>query len=419
MEYGLIGEKLGHSFSKPIHEQLGGYPYQLYPLPTVQQARAFLMKKEFRAINITIPYKTLAMEYCDEIDARAQAIGAVNTMVNRNGMLYGFNTDFDGFLYLARHHGVSFQNKTVFILGTGGTQSTVEAVANAEGAKKIIHVSRTAKEGAITYAQAAQYGEVQIIINTTPAGMYPNNGTCLLDISKQTGLEAVFDVVYNPFETALLQQAQAKGILAIGGLRMLVAQAKYAAEYFTDTKIKDAEIETIYQTLYEKQANLVLIGMPSCGKTSLGQLLAEMLQKPFVDLDKELETQAGKQIHEILNTQTETVFRDLESRVTAQFAKEGGQVISTGGGVVLRAKNVAALRQNGVVIYIDRPLELLIPGGDRPLSQSTDALAQQYKLRAPLYQAACHSKVENKGDINQVAQAVKESFYEVLNRERT
>lgn len=418
MEYGLIGEKLGHSFSKLIHEQLSNYSYELCPLPTQAQAREFLQEKAFKAINVTIPYKQLVMEYCDEIDPRARAIGAVNTVVNKNGKLFGYNTDFEGFRYMVRRHGVSFKGKTILLLGTGGTQRTVAAVAQNEGAAMVLRVSRRAGENALTYEQAAKRQDVDIIVNTSPAGMYPNNGGCLVDLDNYPQLEAVFDVVYNPFHTALLQQAEARNILAVNGLCMLVAQAKYAAEYFLDTGIDESEIERIYQSLKAKQANLVLIGMPSCGKTSLGKQLAQRLNKPFVDLDTELEIRAGKPICEILSPGNETAFRNLESKVTEDFSKESGQVISTGGGVILREKNVACLRQNGVVIYIDRPLDALTPGGQRPLSQNRQALRKQYELRAPLYEAACHARIENNMPLQDVAAAIEEAFYEVLNSER-
>lgn len=421
MEYGLIGAVLGHSFSRQIHAMLGSYSYELHALPTEDEARAFLAQKAFRAINVTIPYKQLVMEYCDEIDPRARAIGAVNTVVNRGGRLCGYNTDFDGFLYTVRHAGVSLSGKTVLLLGTGGTQHTVAAVAHSEGAGTVLRASRHAGAGALSYGQAALRSDVQILVNTSPAGMYPHNGECLVDLRAYPRLEAVFDVVYNPFRTALLGQAEALGIPAANGLRMLVAQAKYAAEYFLDTAIPLSEVERIYRQLKVQQANLVLIGMPSCGKTSLGKLLAQRLGKPFVDLDAELEKRAGKPISAILiagDPASEKAFRDLESLVAADVGRESGQVISTGGGVVLRPQNVAALRQNGAVIYVDRPLAQLTPGGGRPLSQSREALERQYAVREPLYRAACHARVANNAPLQSVAAAIEEAFYEVLDSER-
>ena len=244
MEYGLIGAKLGHSYSKIIHEMLCGYHYDLCPLPTEEEARAFLAKRQFKAINVTIPYKKLAMEYCSYIDPRAKAIGAVNTVVNKNGLLYGYNTDYMGFAHLCDAHGVSFAGKTVVILGTGGTHNTTSAVARDKGAAKVLTVSRhpDPEKGELSYAEAVSSG-AQIVINTTPAGMYPNVGVCNLDVAAMPDLEAVVDVVYNPDKTELILRAEEAGVpVAVGGLEMLVAQAVYAAEYFLDRKFEDAPV---------------------------------------------------------------------------------------------------------------------------------------------------------------------------------
>ena len=273
MEYGLIGAKLGHSYSKIIHEMLCGYRYDLCPLPTEAEARTFLQKRQFKAINVTIPYKRLVMEYCSYIDPRAKAIGAVNTVVNKNGLLCGYNTDYLGFAYLADAHGVEFAGKTVLILGTGGTHNTTGAVAKDKGAAKVLTVSRNPDpaKGELSYAEAVHSG-AQIVINTTPAGMYPNVGVCNLDVAAMPGLEAVLDVVYNPDKTELILRAEeAKVPVAVGGLEMLVAQAVYAAECFLDRKFDDApgEIRTITAALRREQLNVALIGMPSSGKTTM------------------------------------------------------------------------------------------------------------------------------------------------------
>ena len=245
MEYGLIGAKLGHSYSKIIHEMLCGYHYDLCPLPTEEEARAFLAKRQFKAINVTIPYKKLVMEYCSYIDPRAKAIGAVNTVVNKNGLLYGYNTDYMGFAHLCDAHGVNFAGRTVLILGTGGTHNTTSAVARDKGAAKVLTVSRhpDPEKGELSYAEAVSSG-AQIVINTTPAGMYPNVGVCNLDVAAMPDLEAVVDVVYNPDKTELILRAEEAGVpVAVGGLEMLVAQAVYAAEYFLDRKFEDAPVE--------------------------------------------------------------------------------------------------------------------------------------------------------------------------------
>ncbi|WP_423742108.1 shikimate dehydrogenase family protein [Faecalibacterium sp. 7] len=245
MEYGLIGAKLGHSYSKIIHEMLCGYHYDLCPLPTEEEARAFLTRRQFKAINVTIPYKKLVMEYCSYIDPRAKAIGAVNTVVNKNGLLYGYNTDYMGFAHLCDAHGVNFAGRTVLILGTGGTHNTTSAVARDKGAAKVLTVSRhpDPEKGELSYAEAVSSG-AQIVVNTTPAGMYPNVGVCNLDVAAMPGLEAVVDVVYNPDKTELILRAEEAGVpVAVGGLEMLVAQAVYAAEYFLDRKFEDAPVE--------------------------------------------------------------------------------------------------------------------------------------------------------------------------------
>ena len=283
MEYGLIGGRLGHSYSKLIHEMLCGYRYDLCPLPTEADARAFLEKRAFKAINVTLPYKRLVMEYCSFIDPRAKAIGAVNTVVNHNGLLYGYNTDYLGFAHLCAAHGVDFTGRTVLILGTGGTHNTTSAVARDKGAARILTVSRKPDpaKGELSYEEAVHSG-AQIVINTTPAGMYPNVGTCNLDIAAMPGLEAVLDVVYNPEKTEIILRAEEAGVpVAASGLEMLVAQAVYAAEYFLDRKFEDApaEISRVTAAIRRDTLNVVLIGMPSSGKSTIGRMLAEKLGK--------------------------------------------------------------------------------------------------------------------------------------------
>ena len=399
MEYGLIGSKLGHSYSKIIHEMLCGYRYDLCPLPTEEEARAFLTRRAFRAINVTIPYKRLVMEYCSYIDPRAKAIGAVNTVVNRNGLLYGYNTDYLGFAYLADAHGVEFTGRTVLILGTGGTHNTTRAVAKDKGAARVLTVSRhpDPEKGELSYAEAVHSG-ADIVINTTPAGMYPNVGICHLDVTAMPGLEAVLDVVYNPDKTELILRAEEAGVpVAVGGLEMLVAQAVYAAEYFLDRKFDDApaEIRAITAQLRKEQLNVALIGMPSCGKTTIGRALADRLGKRFVDLDEEIVRAAGRSIPDLFAAEGEDGFRAREAEQTARFAREGRQVLSCGGGVVKRPENLRALRQNGVVLFIDRPLDALTVGGGRPLSTSAEALKAMEAQRRPLYLAAADAVIPN------------------------
>ncbi len=414
MEYGLIGSKLGHSYSKIIHEMLCGYRYDLCPLPTEEEARAFLTRRAFKAINVTIPYKRLVMGFCSYIDPRAKAIGAVNTVVNRNGLLYGYNTDYLGFAYLADAHGVEFTGRTVLILGTGGTHNTTSAVAKDKGAARVLTVSRhpDPEKGELSYAEAVHSG-ADIVINTTPAGMYPNVGVCHLDVAAMPGLEAVLDVVYNPDKTELILRAEEAGVpVAVGGLEMLVAQAVYAAEYFLDRKFDDApaEIRAITAQLRKEQLNVALIGMPSCGKTTIGRALADRLGKRFVDLDEEIVRAAGRSIPDLFAAEGEDGFRAREAEQTARFAREGRQVLSCGGGVVKRPENLRALRQNGVVLFIDRPLDALTVGGGRPLSTSAEALKTMEAQRRPLYLAAADAVIPNETTVADAVAAALEAL---------
>ena len=418
MEYGLIGGRLGHSYSKVIHEMLCGYRYDLCPLPTEEEVRAFLTRRQFRAINVTIPYKLVVMEYCSYIDPHAKAINAVNTIVNRNGLLYGYNTDYPGFSYLCDAHGVEFKDRTVLILGTGGTHNTTWAVAHDRGAKQIYTVSRhpDPEKGELTYAQALTTG-AQIIINTTPVGMYPNVGVCNLDVAAMPGLEAVVDVVYNPNKTELILRAEEAGVpVAVGGLEMLVAQALYAAEYFLDRKFEDAsgEIRRITAALRREMLNIALIGMPSSGKTTLGKLLAKQLHRPFVDLDEEIVKADGRSIPDIFAAEGEEGFRARETAQTRRFGKEKGQLLSCGGGVVKRPENLRALHQNGVVLFLDRPVEALAVGGGRPLSSSMDALRTMEAQRRPLYLAAADAVIPNTGTLEDTLRAALEALDEIF-----
>ena len=418
MEYGLIGGKLGHSYSKLIHEMLCGYRYDLCPLPTEAEARAFLKKRLFKAINVTIPYKKLVMEYCTYIDPRAKAIGAVNTVVNKNGLLYGYNTDYSGFAHLCEAHGVDFTGRTVLILGTGGTHNTTSAVARDKGAAQILTVSRKPdpEKGELSYTQALTSG-AQIIINTTPAGMYPNVGVCNLDVAAMPGLEAVLDVVYNPDKTELILRAEEAGVpVAVGGLEMLVAQAVYAAEYFLGRTFDDAagEIDRITAALRRDTRNVALIGMPSSGKTTVGRALAEALGKRFVDLDEEIVKADGRSIPDIFAAEGEDGFRAKETEQTARFGKENRQLLSCGGGVVKRPENLRALHQNGVVLFIDRPVEALAVGGSRPLSSSMEALRTMEAQRRPLYRAAADAVVPNTGTLEDALRAAMEALDEIF-----
>lgn len=413
MEYGLIGEKLGHSYSKIIHEMLFDYSYILCPLAP-DQLEDFIKQKQWKAINVTIPYKEKVIPFLDCIDPVALEIGSVNTIVKKENQLYGYNTDFLGFSYMLEVHGVSLKDKKVLILGTGGTQKPVLAVCKAQGAKQVLLVSRTPKGEEISYEQIKNYPDIDIIVNTTPIGMYPHNGECLINMDWFANCKAVFDVIYNPFCTELLLNARQAGILAVDGFSMLVAQAAYAAEKFLQTSVSIQQIQKVEKTLRKQLTNLVLIGMPSCGKTAMGREVAKLYNKKFVDLDEEIEKQAEMPIPAIFDRFGEDTFRTLETQVCKKFGAENGMVLSTGGGVVKKAENIKALKQNGIVVFLDRPLDKLLVGGNRPLSKSPQALKQMYKERYPLYQDMADIVVQNQGEIQSVVQQIRERFDEIF-----
>ena len=409
MEYGLIGGKLGHSYSRQIHEQIGGYLYQLHELPTEDEARAFLEARDFKGLNVTIPYKKLVIPYCDKVEPRAAAIGAVNTLVNRGGVLTGYNTDYDGFQYLARRHGVRFRGKTVLILGSGGTRNTVAAVARDGGAARVITVSRSGRNGGVTYAQAEASGEGQIIINASPAGMFPNNGSCLIDLKKFPDLEAVLDVVYNPFRTELLLRAEELGIPAYCGFEMLVAQAVVSAGLFLDKLFSANQIDEACHALRREISNVSLIGMPGCGKSTVGRALARALAKQYVDLDDVIEKNAKMPIPDIFAQYGEETFRKYEAEAVAACSKHTDQVIACGGGVIKTPGNARLLRQNGPVLWIRRPVEKL-PTTGRPLSMGGHSLKQMEAERTPLYRAACDAAVDNYGRLADTVRDAVEAF---------
>ena len=407
--YGLIGEKLGHSFSKQIHEQLADYTYDLIELAPAQLT-PFLTAREFAAINVTIPYKEAVIPLLDEVDPKALAIGAVNTVVNRNGRLTGYNTDYDGLDYLLRRHGIHLSGRVVMSLGTGGTSKTCAALARDSGAREVLFVSRSGKNGALTYHDAALRRDVQVLLNTTPCGMFPDNDGMPLDPALFPLLEAAADVIYNPLQTAFVLRAQDLGLRSTGGLEMLVAQAKAAAELFLGKPMPDEKIEQVFRRLRAERANCVLIAMPGAGKTTVGSRAAVLLGKRFVDCDDEVLRIEGRSSGEIIQQEGEAAFRRIESRVLAEICKQGGQLIATGGGAVTRPENMQRLRQNGVILFIDRELSLLATNG-RPLSSDFESLRQRYIERYPLYNRYCDLKLDNDETIETAARRVEEAFY--------
>ena len=410
MNYGLVGEKLGHSFSADIHKRLYGYDYELKELAS-DELSAFLDARNFSGINVTIPYKQAVIPYLDCVDESAQRIGAVNTVVNKDGKLYGYNTDYLGLKALIGRSGISVEGKTVLILGSGGTSKTALAVAESLGATQILRVSRSDQPDCITYGQAVeQYGNAEIIVNTTPCGMYPNNGESPIDIAQFPSLQGVIDVIYNPLRTKLVCDAIHRGIPAVGGLYMLVAQAAFAGALFTGTSVSDERIESVFRSLYCQKQNIVLIGMPGCGKSTVGQELARQLGFGFVDTDTVIEQTVGHTIPDIFVTDGEGRFREMEMSAIRVVSKQQHCVIATGGGAVLNPVNIKNLRENGRIYFLDRSLSQLVATADRPLSSDREALEMRYAERYDRYCAECDVKISADGTIADVVKLIREDL---------
>ena len=394
MEYGLIGERLVHSYSKEIHGYIADYEYELCEVSR-EEIDAFFEARNFKAVNVTIPYKETVIPHLHYIDEGAKAIGAVNTVVNRGGLLYGYNTDFFGLSSLINKIGVSLDGKKVIILGTGGTSKTAAAVARSLGAAEVIRVSRSAKDDAISYEELYEkHQDADYLINTTPVGMFPRNDGAPVDISAFPRLSGVADTIYNPLRTELVMAARARKIPADGGLYMLAAQAVKAVEFFLDTKLSENKICEIYDKINGRKENIVLIGMPASGKSTVGALLSEKLMREFVDTDKLIVERAGRDINEIFSKFGEKYFRDLESEVIRDLSTRCELVIATGGGAVLREENVKELKKNGRLFFIDRPLEKLIPTESRPLSSDRASITKRYEERYGIYTAVCDVRID-------------------------
>ena len=409
MKYGLIGEHLGHSFSKVIHEKIGDYVYEIKEIEP-ENVELFIAAREFCAINVTIPYKEKVMPMLDYIDDKAKKIGAVNTVVNRGGKLYGYNTDYDGMTALVKKVGAEIDGKKVLIVGTGGTSKTAKAVTCDLGAKEIIFVSNAEASGAIPYEELYKnHTDVDVIFNTSPVGMFPRNYNSPLDITKFPNLTAVIDVVYNPLRTQLVMSAKNLGLKSEGGLYMLVSQAVYAYEHFMDKEISKEIVDEIYKEIINEKSNIVLIGMPSSGKTTVGKLLASKTGKAFVDTDEEIVKEYGD-IPTLFKEKGEAYFRDVEAKTVEEVSKLNGMIIATGGGAILRHSNVQALKQNGTLYFIDRDPELLLPTSDRPLASDREAVMKRYNERYEIYCKSADCQINGNGTPSEVADLILKEY---------
>ena len=389
MRCGLLGEHLGHSYSPQIHAALADYSYELFAVAP-DELDTFLRSDRFDALNVTIPYKRAVLPYCAELSETAKKLGNVNTLVRRkDGTLYGDNTDFDGFSWLLQRNGGIKAGEKALVLGTGGASQTVQCVLREQGAK-VVALSRT---GENTYDTLANHPDAVLVVNATPVGMYPNNGARLIDLDLLPNCRCVLDLIYNPARTRLLLDAEERGIRCEGGLPMLVAQAKCAAERFTGEAIPDSRCEEILCQLNREMQNIILIGMPGCGKTTVGKLVAQRLHRPFFDADAEIVNRLGCDIPTFFAQEGEAAFRKVESEVLADLGKRSGCVIATGGGCVTREENYASLHQNGVIFWRKRDLSSL-PTDGRPISQST-ALTDLYETRRPLYECFADHIIDN------------------------
>lgn len=422
-KYGLIGKTLVHSYSKEIHEALGRYQYQLFSLAE-DEMPDFINARDFRGLNVTIPYKKDVIPLCDEVTDLARGIGAVNTLFWKNAsgtgssesisqedkILVGHNTDYEGFLYAASRAGIDFEGKGVLILGTGGTSLMARRAAADQNAAKIYIASRHPETdppsgseiqdagilSTVSYDQLPEIADsIDVIVNTTPVGTFPNNMQQVIRLKDFPGCQAVIDVIYNPFKTALLLEAEKLGLKYTNGLPMLVAQATAAAGYFLGTPgAFQKENQRIIKAMKQQMGNIVLIGMPGTGKSLIGKLLAELTGKTLQDTDAKIEEEAKMTIPEIFEKEGETGFRDRESAICKKLGKERNLIIATGGGAILRPENVDALRQNGTLVHITRSIDKL-PTRGRPLSQNIETLKKMEAQRMPLYKSAADITFRN------------------------
>lgn len=399
MEFGLIGEHLGHSFSREIHGMLTDAPYELRELAP-KQLEKFLHDRDFKGINVTIPYKRAVMPQLDILAESARLTGAVNCIINNGDRLYGHNTDFDGFIALARHAGIDFNGAKVVILGAGGAARAVAAAARSMGAASVrnaVRNIRTAEQ--LPIGKPDSWSDCEILINATPVGMYPNWNAAPVDISALPRLQGVLDCIYNPLRPRIVLEALGRGIPAAGGLYMLVGQAVRARELFDGISLPEDTTEKIHERILKNKRNMVLTGMPSCGKTTVGRELASRCGRRYIDTDEIIALQAGMEIPEIFAREGEEGFRNRETAAIESIAPEQGLIIATGGGAVLREENVRLLRHNGSICLLERDINLLTPTADRPLSQDRNALESLFTKRLPFYRKASEHIISNNGPL--------------------
>ncbi|MBE6625352.1 MAG: shikimate dehydrogenase [Ruminococcaceae bacterium] len=411
MRYGLIGEHLGHSFSREIHERIADYKYEIHEIAP-DALGDFLSNPTFEGINITIPYKEKAIPYLYFVSDNAKKIGAVNTVKNENGKLYGYNTDYMGMRALILRNKIDLKDKKALILGCGGTAKTGYAVLSDLGVRQIVRVGREGEGADVLYKDVLnEHSDAEFILNTTPVGMYPKNEGKIIDVNDFPKLEGLIDVVYNPLRTNIVLDARKKGIKAESGLYMLVSQAIYASEIFTGNKISEELCTATFNEILSQKENIVLVGMPSCGKTTVGHYLASQTGRELIDTDDEIVKRIGMEISEYFALYGEEKFREVESEAVKEACAKNGAIIATGGGAILRDENVRYMKQNGRVYFLNRALDLLTPTSDRPTASDYEALRKRYNERYSKYISCADAVVPANGTVVQVAEIIKGEFF--------